>query len=215
MALFLDSVDLDEIKSGMELGIYSGVTTNPLLLANIPPEDRLERLGSIAKICTNSLYLQVDRLALSEMEEQALTLVEVAPGRTVIKVPFSENGLKLCRRLRHLPLPVCLTAVFSATQAYSAAAAGAHAVAIYVGRITRGGEDGVRVVRHAAAMLSAAGMRTSLLAASIPDIETLAELLTIPGIDATIPYKLQEPLLKHPGTSEAIEQFARSARRQH
>ncbi len=213
MALFLDSVDPDEIKSGMELGIYSGVTTNPLLLANIPPEDRLDRLGAIAKICVKSLYLQVDRPTLDEMEEQALTLVEVAPGRTIIKVPFSGDGLKLCRRLHHLSLPVCLTAVFSATQAYAAAAAGAHAVAVYVGRITRRGEDGLRVVRHASTMLSAAGMRASLLAASVPDIETLAELLTIPGVDATIPYRLQEPLFGHPGTSEAIEQFARAARR--
>lgn len=214
MALFLDSVDLDQIKSGMELGIYAGVTTNPLLLESIPPGDRLERLGAIAKICTKSLYLQVNRTTLSDMEEEALTLVEVAPGRTVIKVPICENGLKLCRRLRHLSLPVCLTAVFSATQALSAASAGAHAVAIYVGRITSRGEDGLRVVRHAAAMLSAAGLHTSLLAASVHDMQTLADLLTIPGVDVTIPYDLQQKLISHPGTSEAIEQFARAARRQ-
>jgi transaldolase len=207
MALFLDSADLDVIRSGMELGIYSGVTTNPSLLADIPPEDRLDHLGAIAKICRRSLYAQVELESIARMEREALTLVEVAPGRTIIKVPMSEDGLRLCEKLRSRNVPVCITAVFSPSQAFAAAAVGAHAAAVYVGRLFKKGEDGTGVVRKAAEILRAQELQTRILAASIPDIEALTTLLAIPGVDATIPASLQEPFLQHAGTQEAIDEF--------
>jgi transaldolase len=207
MALFLDSADLEEIHSGMELGIYSGVTTNPSLLADIPKEDHLDHLGAIAKICRKSLYAQVELQSLSRMEREALTLVEVAPGRTVIKVPMSAEGLRLCVRLHAKNIPVCMTAVFSTSQVFAAAAVGAHAAAVYVGRLFKKGEDGTGVVRKAAEILRAQELQTRILAASIPDIEALTTLLAIPGVDATIPASLQEPFLQHAGTQEAIDEF--------
>ncbi len=207
MSLFLDSADLEEIRSGMELGIFSGVTTNPSLLAGVPQEDRLDHLGAIAKICRKSLYAQVDLDSLSRMERQALTLVEVAPGRTVIKVPMSADGLRLCQRLRSKDVPVCMTALFSPSQVFAAAAAGAHAAAVYVGRLIKRKEDGIGMVRQAAEILRAQELRTRIVAASIPGIETLNNLLAIPGVDATIPASLQKPLLQHAGTQAAIKQF--------
>lgn len=211
MALFLDSVDLDAIRAGMELGIYSGVTTNPGLLEGIPPADRLERYGEIARICPRSIYLQVTRQVPKEMEHQALVLAEVAPGRTVIKLSMSAEGLRLCQRLQKHRVPVCITAVFTPTQAYAAALAGAHTVAMFIGRISRAGGDGVEALRQAMQILRAASLDTRLVAASIPDIETLARVLTVPGVDATIPARLQEPMLTHPGTEEAIAAFAKAS----
>jgi transaldolase len=212
MALFLDSAELDEIRSGMELGIYSGVTTNPGLLKNLRPEDRLDRFAEIAKICPKSIYLQVSSKSISEMENQALTYVEVAPGRTIIKVPMGADGLKLCGQLKTHSVPACITAVFTPTQAYAAACAGAHAVAIYVGRITKSGADGLAVVRQVADMFAAGELSTSILAASIPDVDSLTQILSVPGVDATIPYRLQESLLHSKGTLEAIEEFTAAAR---
>jgi transaldolase len=200
MALFLDSADLDEIRSAMELGIFSGVTTNPALLCDIPREDRLEHMGAIAKICRKSLYAQVELQAMAKMEREALTLVEVAPGRTIIKVPMSADGLRLCEKLRSKNVPVCITAVFSPSQVFAAAAVGAHAAAVYVGRLFRKGEDGTGVVRN-------------ILAASVPDIEALNTLLSIPGVDATIPGSLQEPFLQHAGTQEAIDEFEKLSKK--
>ena len=213
MALFLDSADLEEIRSAMEFGIYSGVTTNPSLLKGLDPEDWLERYASIAKICRKSLYLQVDWGPVAEMKDQALTLVEVAPGRTVIKVPIAPEGLRLCQELKEHGVPVCVTAVFTPAQAYAAASARAHAVAIYVGRLNRRGDDGLGVVRETSRMFRAGELSTSIIAASIPDVDTLVPLLSVPGVDATIPYRLQESILHDKGTLEAIEEFAGSSSR--
>jgi len=212
MALFLDSADPDEIRSGMDLGIYAGVTTNPVLLSNLRLEDRLERFAEIAKICPKSIYLQVSWKTVSEMENQALTYVEVAPGRTIIKVPMAAEGLKVCSLLKTRTVPTCITAVFTPTQAYAAACAGAHAVAIYVGRISKSGADGVAVIRQVADMFAASKLSTSILAASIPDIDTLIQILSVPRVDATIPFRLQESLLHSKGTDEAIEEFTAAAR---
>jgi len=211
MALFLDSVDLDAIRDGMELGIYSGVTTNPGLLEGIPPADRLERYGEIARICPGSIYLQVTRQVPREMEHQALVLAEVASGRTVIKLPMSPDALRLCHSLQNHRVPVCITAVFTPAQAYAAALAGAHTVAMFVGRITRAGGDGIESLRQAMQILRAASLDTRIVAASIPDVDTLSRVLTVPGVDATIPARLQEPMLSHPGTEEAIAGFAKAS----
>jgi transaldolase len=213
MALFLDSANLDEIRSAMEFGIYSGVTTNPSLLKDLDPEDWLERYAAIAKICLKSIYLQVDWGPIAEMKDQALTLVEVAPGRTVIKVPIAPESLKLCQELKEHGVPVCVTAVFTPAQAYAAASAGAHAVAIYVGRLNRRGDDGIQVVKEVSQMFRAGELSSSIVAASIPDTETLVPLLSIPGVDATIPYRLQASLLHDKGTLEAIEEFTGTSSR--
>jgi len=208
VSLFLDSANLDEIRSAMELGIYSGVTTNPALLSGIAPSEQLEHLGEIARVCRRSLYVQVQHRSPEEMERQALTLVEIAPGRTIIKVPMSPEGLKAAQLLTLKGVPVCLTAVFSPLQVYAAALAGAHSAAIYVGRIEKRGEEGLAVLRQSLAMLEAGNLPTRVLAASIPDASTLAAILSLGDLDATIPFKLHQELLDHPGTREALEQFA-------
>jgi transaldolase len=207
MALLLDSIDVDEITTAMELGIFSGVTTNPKLLAGVPRSEHLERLAEIARICPGSLYAQVDHGLADLMEHEALTLWEVAPGRTVIKVPMSREGLVLIGRLRPQKVPVCITAVFSAAQALLAGAAGASAVAVYVGRIDKGGQDGAQVVADSAALLSANGHRTRVLAASIPDVDRLVQVLKVADIDATVPASLVAAMQEHPGTQAAIEEF--------
>lgn len=208
MALFLDSADLDEIRPAMELGLYAGVTTNPNLLRNIPPKRRLEHLEAIARICRGSLYIQVDLAAADAMERQALALRELAKGRVVIKVPHSPAGLRLTALLQRHSLPVCLTAAFTPLQAYAAGLAGAHAVALYVGRIARRGGDGLAAVAQSAAILRAGGHATRVLAASIPDAASLEQLLLVPGIDVTIGARLEPALLEHAGTAAAIADFA-------
>jgi TalC/MipB family fructose-6-phosphate aldolase len=215
MALFLDSVELDEIQRAMELGIFAGVTTNPKLLAGMGSGARLDRLGEIARRIHGSLYLQVTPRNDADLERQAQTLREVAPGRVVIKVPMGAAGLQAVSRLRAHALPVCLTALFSVPQVVAAGCARAHAAAVYVGRITRAGGDGVAVVREGAAALRAAGLPTRLLAASIPDAETLERLVAIPDIDLTLAPALLPALYDHPGTTAAIAEFeaASSGRR--
>jgi TalC/MipB family fructose-6-phosphate aldolase len=211
MALFLDTIDLDEIGRAMELGLFAGVTTNPKLLSGLGPSERMDRLAAIARRCAGSLYLQIHPRSPGDMERQALTLREVAPGRTVIKIPMGAAGLQAAQRLRSHELPVCLTALFSLPQVMAAGAARVHAAAVYVGRVTRGGGDGVAVAREAAHALRAAGLPTRVLAASIPDAGTLEALLAIPDLDITLPPSLLSTLLDHPGTQAAIEEFEAAA----
>jgi len=213
MALFLDSADLTEIRAAMDLGIYAGVTTNPTLLSSVPPAEMFDHLGEIAKVCRKSLYLQASGRTPEELERHALTCLEVAPGRTVLKIPMTAGGLKLCGSLSGRNIPVCVTALFSPLQVYAAARAGAHSAAVYLGRITRSGGDGVKVIEQAVRMLAQNGLATRVLAASIPDEAALAAVLSIPGVDVTIPFRLQDALIKHPGTDEALESFRQAPKR--
>ncbi len=212
MALFLDSAEPEAIRAAMPLGIFAGVTTNPALLSRIPLADQLEHLGEIARLCRKTLYLQAHGSSVEELERYALLLYEVAPGRTVIKLPMGREGLLACQALRARGVPVCLTALFSPLQVAAAALAGAHSAALYVGRVSARGEDGVAVAAQSRRVLSALHSSTRLLCASVKDPPTLLSLLEIPDADVTIPPTLQEALLSHPGTAEALEAFRAAAR---
>lgn len=211
MSFFIDSVNLKEIQSAMELGIFSGVTTNPKLFSKMARSELLDHLAKIANISHGSIYVQVDLRDLAQMERQALTIMEVAPGRIIIKCPMSAQGLELCTSLRKERLPVCLTAVFSPLQAAAAATARAHAVALYTGRISDSGADGISAVSKSSEVISAMGSSTKVLAASIRDENMLIELLKIKGIDITIPSSLVKTLWHHPETDKAISEFKQAA----
>ncbi len=211
MAFFIDSIDLDEIRSAAKLGLFSGVTTNPKLFSKIARSEMLDHLAKIAAVSQGSIYVQVDLEDIQQMERQALTMMEVAPGRIVIKCSASLQAFELCYRLRPHRLPVCVTAVFSSLQAAAAATAKAHAVAMYTGRISDFGGDGIDTIANTAKILSSMRSSTRLLAASIKDQHTLEQLLQIPGIDVTIPGFLLESLWQHQGTKKAISEFRTAA----
>lgn len=210
MSFFIDSIDLDEIRSAMALGLFSGVTTNPSLFAKTARSQFLDHIAKIASISQGSIYVQVDLGTIEQMERQALTIMEVAPGRIIIKCTMSPQGLELCGRMRQHDLAVCMTAAFSPLQAAAAAAAHAHAVALYTGRISDSGSDGIQVVAQSAEILASMKSSTRILAASIRDERTLTSLLKIPAIDVTIPGTLVESLWQHTGTQEAISAFKKA-----
>ena len=65
-----------------------------------------------------------------------------------MKVPFTRDGVKACKTLSGEGIPVNVTLIFSATQAWLAAKVGASYVSPFVGRLDDIGTTGMTLVRE-------------------------------------------------------------------
>ena len=205
MKLFIDTANVEEIKEAAKLGVLSGVTTNPSLIAK---EGRVfeEVIKEIVEIVDGPISAEVVSPCADDMVKEALELSKIHPN-IVIKIPICEEGLKATSQLKKLGIKTNLTLIFSTTQALMAARAGASYVSPFIGRLDDIADDGSELIAEIAEIFDIHGIETEIIAASIrgPQDVTRAALA---GADiATIPYKVIKQMMCHPLTEKGIEKF--------
>lgn len=205
MRLFLDSANIEEIRNAYELGVISGVTTNPSLIAK-EGRNFQQVVQEIAGIVDGPISVEVISTTAEEMVPEGEKLAQIHPN-IVIKVPMTGEGLKAVKQFSAKGIQTNVTLVFSANQALLAALAGATYVSPFVGRLDDVGHEGLDLIAEMVQIYAQHGFVTEVIAASIrhPLHVTQAALL---GADiATVPYKTLMQMLKHPLTDVGIAKF--------
>jgi transaldolase len=202
---FIDTANVEEIKEAQSLGILSGVTTNPSLVAkeNVSFHDRLREITAIV---SGSVSAEVISLKAEEMIEEGKQLAEIAPNITV-KVPMTPDGLKAVKALTDLGIKTNVTLIFNANQALLAARAGATYVSPFVGRLDDIGQNGMELISTIAQMFDIHGIESQIIAASIRHPMHVTEAALHGAHIATIPFNVINQLCKHPLTDQGIEKF--------
>lgn len=205
MKFFIDTANIDEIKEIHSLGVLSGVTTNPSLVAKekVPFEERLKEITSIV---TGPVSAEVISLDAEGMIEEGRKLATIAPNIT-IKVPMTMEGLKAVSQFSKDHIKTNVTLVFSANQALLAARAGATYVSPFVGRLDDIGYDGLNLISDIANIFGIHGIQTEIIAASIRHPQHVMEAALRGAHIATVPYKVFKQLINHPLTDQGIEKF--------
>ncbi|PLR67842.1 MULTISPECIES: fructose-6-phosphate aldolase [Bacillaceae] len=205
MLFFIDTANVEEIKEAQSLGILSGVTTNPSLVAkeNVSFHDRLKE---ITDIVSGSVSAEVISLKAEEMIEEGKELAEIASNITV-KVPMTPDGLKAVKALTDLGIKTNVTLIFNANQALLAARAGATYVSPFVGRLDDIGQNGMELISTISEMFDIHGIESQIIAASIRHPMHVTEAALHGAHIATIPFNVINQLCKHPLTDKGIEKF--------
>ncbi len=207
MQIFLDTANIEQIKQAAELGIISGVTTNPSLLAKETTADYEAVTKKICSIIKGPVSVEVLSETADEMIKEARTKAKWAPNVN-IKIPITAEGLKATSILSKEDIKVNMTLCFSANQALLGAVAGATYVSIFVGRLDDVGQDGMQVVEDTIAILTNhPDLDAQVIAASIrnPMHVTYAAMA---GVDvATVPYAVLIQMIQHPLTDVGIKRF--------
>lgn len=205
MRLFLDTANIQEIRDAAALGVISGVTTNPSLVAK-EGRDFHTVVREIAAIVDGPISAEALSQDSAGMVEEATVLARIHPN-VVIKLPMTGEGLTAARRLKELNIKTNVTLVFSANQALLAALAGATYVSPFVGRLDDAGHDGMEVVRDTVEIFAVHDLDTQVIAASVRHpLHVIAAAKA--GADiATIPYKVLQQMLAHPLTDAGIARF--------
>ena len=141
------------------------------------------------------------------MVAEAETYHAWAPDRICIKVPFSETGLRVTKKLKEHGMKCNVTCMMSFNQAYLAALAGADFVSIFSGRVRDIGYDVRPIIRETRAQIERESLASKVLVGSIRHIMDVNEALKAGAHIVTVTVPILRKMLHHPKTDEAIRQF--------
>ncbi|MDD2233378.1 MAG: fructose-6-phosphate aldolase [Desulfitobacteriaceae bacterium] len=205
MQFFLDTANLEEIAKAWDMGVISGVTTNPSLVAK-EGKDFHALLREVTGIVDGPISAEVIALDKEDMLTEARVLAGIHPN-VVVKIPMTQEGLAAVKSLASEGIKTNVTLVFSAVQALLAARAGATYVSPFLGRLDDIGENGLKLLEDILDIFTVHDLDTKVIAASIRNPVHVTEAARIGADCATVPFKVLEQLFKHPLTDIGIEKF--------
>lgn len=205
MKFFLDTANVDKIREANEMGVISGVTTNPSLIAK-EGRDFNEVIKEITSIVDGPISGEVVAEDAKGMIDEGRKIAAIHKNM-IVKIPMTAEGLKAVKVLSKEGVKTNVTLVFSANQALLAANAGATYVSPFLGRVDDISMDGMEIVRTIAEIFDIHGIGTKIIAASVRHPLHVIEAARAGADIATIPYKILMQMIKHPLTDQGLERF--------
>ncbi len=205
MKLFIDTANVEEIRQANSLGVISGVTTNPSLIAR---EGRsfTEAVREIASIVNGPISAEAVNPEAAGMILEARELASIHPN-IVVKIPMTAEGLKAVCQLKQEGIRTNVTLIFSANQALLAARAGAAYVSPFLGRLDDISQDGMDLLADIVDIFERHQIQTEIIAASIRHPVHVTCAARLGAHIATIPYKVISQMIQHPLTDAGIKKF--------
>lgn len=211
MKLFLDTANLKEIEKIFELGIVSGITTNPTIIAKEPKTDYLAHVKKMVELCKKykqevPLSIEVFQTDPKKMITQAKEFVaKLNYSNLNIKIPIGWDELEVIKELNKSNIKVNCTCGMKESQAVLAASVGAEYFSLFCGRIRDMGIDPFPVIKNTRQLLE--GTNTKLIIGSIRQEKDIADSLLAGADIVTVPFSFFEKMATHPRTTETVNQF--------
>jgi transaldolase len=206
MKIFLDTADIEEIRTAARWGVLDGVTTNPSLYAKVGGASYDAILQEICKITPGPVSAEVVAEDVEGMLTEGRHFAKLAPN-IVVKVPMSEEGLEAISRFAAEGIKTNCTLLFTANQGLLAAKAGASLLSPFVGRLDDINQDGMIVIRELAEIVEIHDLDAEVLAASIRHPLHMTQAALAGAHVATLPFKVLQQMIHHPLTDKGIVQF--------
>ena len=206
MRIFLDTANIEHIRKAAKLGVISGVTTNPTLIAKEGSSDLKSVIAEICSIVDGPISAEVLSLDADDMIKEARPLASLHKNVT-IKIPVSAAGYEAISVLSKENIKTNLTLCFSANQALLGALAGATFVSPFVGRLDDIGHDGMELVSDIVEIYQKHNLKTQVIAASIRHPLHVIAAAKAGAHIATVPYDILMKIIQHPLTDSGIARF--------
>jgi len=205
MKFFIDTANIEEIKSAAAMGVLDGVTTNPSLAAKeTAPYNEL--LKEICKIVPGPVSAEVLATDYDGMMKEAEKLAEIADN-IVVKIPTILEGLKAIKSLSSSGISTNATLVFSPSQALLVAKAGATYVSPFIGRLDDISQSGMELIDQIVTIYRNYVYDTEVLVASVRHPMHVVESAMIGADVITMPLNVITKLIKHPQTDIGLAKF--------
>jgi len=211
MDLFLDTADVSAWQDLMPTGMFTGITTNPLLAsragldyANINWSDMAQRAAGLgAKELHGQVYGPVGSYV--DFAAQLYEAGKRAGIDTVVKIPLTEAGIRSVPLVKPLGGRILMTAAHDAKQICVAIALGADYIAPYFGRMLEADLPAFDSLQDMQRIREGSGIR--VMVASLRNTEQIVRLAR-DGLDCfTISPDIAYSLLADPMTDAAAKAF--------
>lgn len=207
MKLFIDTANVEEVRSASEMGVICGVTTNPSLIAR-EGRDFARVVSEIAAIVDGPISGEVKATTTDAagMIAEGREIARIHPNM-VVKIPMTPEGLKAVKVLSSEGVECNVTLIFTANQALLAACAGAAYVSPFLGRLDDISSPGIELVKVVAEIFSIHSIGTEIISASIRNPMHVTECALAGSDIATVPYGVLMAMTRHPLTDAGIVKF--------
>lgn len=207
MIFFIDTANVDDIRKANDMGIISGVTTNPSLIAK-EGRDFKQVIQEITSIVDGPIGGEVKATTVDAegMIAEAREIASIHPNM-VVKIPMTAEGLKAVKVLHKEGIKTNVTLIFSPAQALLAARAGADYVSPFLGRLDDISTPGISLIEDITKIFQMHGIETQIIAASIRNPIHVIDCAKAGADIATVPYKVLLQMIHHPLTDEGIRKF--------
>jgi len=211
MEFFVDSGDLQAIRSVADYFPIDGFTTNPNLLtqSDEPLARRMEAYRDCAAAHNWKVFVQVTAQDAVQMHRQAARCREYFGNSLIVKIPATRDGYRALSLCAADQIPTLCTVIHSMPQALLAAKAGAAYVAPYVSHIDNIGADGIGTVDEMVQVFREYGYACKVLGASFRNADQIRRLALVGCHAVTLPPAFFDLMIHHPSTDESMEMFTR------
>ncbi len=211
MKLFIDTANINDIRTASRWGVIKGATTNPSLIAK-EGRQLTDVIKEIVGLIDGPISAEVQEASTEKMVEEAKGLAKLHKN-IVVKVPMTLDGIATVSQLSKLGIKTNVTLVFSVPQAIMACEAGASYISPFMGRVDDAGDSGAELIEKIMAMIANYGYETEVIAASIRNLAHI-EQAALAGADiATVPFAVLEKMVIHPLTTAGLQIFRDAAKK--
>lgn len=207
MNIYLESVDLDEIRNAASAGLADGVVfSRAASSTDAVDANTRERLEEISREFAFPICVPVGAVTSNDIYTEARELAKVS-DHVVVQIPLVEDSLVPMARLTAEGVVVCATYVFSAAQAIIAAKTGVATVRVTLEDLESYGQSATRALAEIKTALEVGGDECDVMAASPRTAVQFAEC-AIAGADiiSLTPEALRQ-LVVHPLSDRGVDRF--------
>ncbi len=206
MEFFLDTANVNDIRTAHSWGVLDGVTTNPSLVAKEGRRDFKQVVQEICEIVQGPVSAECVTTTRDELIAEGRELATWSP-HVVVKIPLIPDGIAACKVLSEEGIRINVTLCFTAAQALLTMKAGAAYVSPFVGRLEDRNEDGMRVVEDIVQIIDNYGYGTKVIVASIRDTLHVTQAAMMGAHVATMPFAVLQKMFDHPLTDIGLASF--------
>lgn len=207
--LFADTSKIDEIKKMLPLGLFTGITTNPGIVASESPKsDPIEGYKQLTTEFPDiPISIQLLNEPLSELIEQGRRFAGISTN-VVIKVPMfgDGRGLSTIDTLTKESIKINATALMSAEQATLALQFNPAYVSLFFNRMKDYGTNPLREISNTRELIEKSGLDSQIIVGSIRKSADIREALAAGAHIVTITPKVFWSMVYHPKTEEFIKE---------
>ena len=210
---FADTSITSEIESMMALGIISGVTTNPLLVAkeagNNEPASYYKKI--VEKFPKLPISIQLLDKSEEELLKNAREFASIGPN-IVVKVPMfgDGRGLKILPKLIAEVINTNITGLMTAEQVLTILLAGQGKgptyVSLFFNRIKDGNGNPNIEINRTRTLIEQLDSNTEIITGSIRNPSDILDAVLAGTHIVTITPPIFETMIKHPKSDEFVNQ---------
>ena len=210
MKIFLDTIDLNEIRKYNDILNIAGVTTNPNLARRFGMSDDIEMVREIAKVIGKTKEIHVEAFGddFKEIVKNSERIKKNCSNlNLVFKIPFSEEGVKAAKFLKKNKYSTNLHLIFSISQAIISSSINSNYICPLIGRLDDIGHNAIDNLNKIIKSFKLNNSKTLVMGSSVRNLNHVLDCYQI-GVDAvTIPMKVIKEMFNHPLTDTGIQLF--------